>query len=402
MDIQFIDSLVGCTKEILEEVVSVNTIDTRRSIQQGANTFEGNGVILKVEGDIEGHIIFDLSKELFSHIALATAGETDLWSLAETKEEYNELLKSVVLEWGNLINGRIISAMHTHNYKCKSMPEEAYYENYSVLAPKNITTVVVEAKTSYGEYRIYITNKKEKFTENISILLYGILPDIQKVLITRYIPKGYFFLKTQDLKSAELMIRDKTINFLLINIDEIADAPGFVQSLIRIQPDIKVIVFSTGERYTEFHGVISINVVGYISNTLPTETIIKNLEHFLEKEGIRKTERRKHFRIKVSLMDNARIEFQFQGKLIAGDIIDIGLGGLKFALDGKVKVEKFEFGQELDNIKLIISGERIKLKGSIRSFRDNNVNIEILDFYENGRDLLSEYISERVSEDRPL
>ncbi len=402
MDVQFINSLINSTTGVLEEIVRVESYDIKKSIQQGASTFEGNGVILKVVGDIEGHIIFDLSKELFSQIALATAGETDLWSLAETKEEYNELLKSVVLEWGNLINGRIISTMHTHNYKCKSMPEDAYYENYAVLAPKNITTVVVEAKTQYGDYRIYITNKNEKFRENISILLFNILPDILKKLITTYTPKGFFFLQTSNADSALSMVRDKKITFLLINIDGLKNPVSLVQELLKYQPEIKVIVFSTEEKYTAFHGVNYINVVGYIANSLPPETIMNNLEHFFEKEGIRKTERRKHFRIKVSLMDNARVQFNYNDKVVTGDVIDIGLGGAKFALDGSVNIEKFEFGEELNPFKLIIQGQRIKSRVAVRSFNGRHVNIEMLEFYEDSRDILSQYISERVSSERPL
>ena len=128
MDVQFINSLINCTNAVLEELISIKTISQDTSIQQGASTYEGNGVVLKVSGDIDGEIILDLSKQLFSQIALAMAGESDLHSMADTKEEYIELLKSVILEFGNLINGRIISTMHTHNYECESVPDKSYYE----------------------------------------------------------------------------------------------------------------------------------------------------------------------------------------------------------------------------------------------------------------------------------
>lgn len=399
MDVQFINSLVANTTSVLEDVVRVESEDIETSVQQGASTFEGNGVVLRVEGDIEGQIIFDFSKELFSQIALAMAGETDLWSMADTKEEYVELLKSVVLEFGNLINGRIISTMHTHNYDCKSFPDYAYYENYSILAQKNITVIVVEAMTKFGSYKIYITNKKEKFHENIVVLAFNIFEEIISTIVNKYIPKGFFFLRNNDIDVTNRLLAEKNVGYLLINIDNLDDPVGIIGSFVKRRPSAKVIIFSSVEKYTMFHGNPNLNIIGYIDNKLPTDAILTNLEHFFEETGIRKSERRQHVRVKVSLMDNARINFSYQNQNIKGDIINIGLGGLMFALDKNINVNKFNFGEKLDNLKIILSDTTIKVEGTVRSFRDNQVNIEFTDLSEENQNIISQYISERYSGD---
>ncbi len=397
MDVNFINSLILCTKAILEEVVRVESEDIQVSIQQGANSFEGNGVVLKVEGDIEGNIIFDLSKQLFSQIALAVAGETDLWSLAESREEYNELLKSVVLEFGNLINGRIISTMHMHNYKCKSYPEKAFYENLEVLAPRTVTTIIIEAKTKYGNYNIYITNKNERFRENISIILYDIIPYISMPIVNYYTPKGFFFVKTDDPEHAVRVLQNKNIDFMLINIDSLKNPVQTIIEIVKYRPEIKVIVFSTEEMFASFHGIKDANIVGYISNILPQDAITRNLEHFFELQGIRKSERRQHVRVKVSLMDNARVSFVYHNKTISGDLLDVGIGGLMFALDNNLAVDKFEYGENIQNIKMVIGKRKIAVNGTVRSFNGKNVNIEITSLDDINRDLLSQYLSESLS-----
>jgi CheY-specific phosphatase CheX len=382
MDVQFIKSLINCTNAVLEELISVKTVSQETSIQQGASTYEGNGVVLKVTGDIDGEM----------------AGESDLHSMADTKEEYIELLKSVILEFGNLINGRIISTMHTHNYECESVPDRSYYENYAILAPKNVSSVVIETKTNAGDFYIYVTNKKEKFLENITVVMHDIYDTIALPVINKYTPKGFFFLRSDSHEKTESFLRNKNATHILINLDNISNAVKTVEDFTLIKPDIKVILFATADTsFIPFQGKNSVEIIGYIQNNNPEEALLANIDLLFEKTGIRKSERRQHVRVKVSLMDNARVSFNYKGVNIKGDLLDVGTGGIHFAVGGDAKEEMFTFGEKISSIKVFLKDKEISASGTIRSISSGRVNLEFLDLNEKSLDYLSQYISERVS-----
>jgi len=402
MDIQFIESLIECSKAILSEVVKVDTLQIESSIQQGASTSEGNGVVLKVEGDIEGSMIIDLSKQLFFQIALAMAGETDLRSMANDENEYIELLKSVVLEFGNLINGRIIGTMHRHSYKYKSYPDYAYYENFAILAPKTVSVIIIEAKTAIGNYNIYVTNKKEKFKENIVVLLFDLDSKLSQPIVKKYTPNGYFFLNNANLEISQKIVKEKNINFLLINIDNMKNPHTTLQNFLKANPSLNIIIFTSEDAAMISDLIKTQNVVGYISNKVPPDVLITNIEFYFDRAGIKKTERRQHVRIKTSLLDNARMSSWYKSRMISGDVLDIGLGGMMTAIEGGVNPELFTFGEEINDIKIRISDKELKINGTIRSKRGNMVSIEFVNIDEQNSDALSQYVFERISSDASL
>ena len=77
--------------------------------------------------------------------------------------------------------------------------------------------------------------------------------------------------------------------------------------------------------------------------------------------------------------------------------MDVGIGGLMFALDNNLAVDKFEYGENIQNIKMVIGNRKIAVNGTVRSFNGKSVNIEITSLDDMNRDLLSQYLSESLS-----
>ena len=153
MRVEYINPFVESSVSVLKEVLGLQVKRENVSLKAKAIPILDIAVIVGLVGQVEGRVIFDLTKKT----ALNIASKMNEESLSE----FDDLAKATITELGNMITGRAVTRLSELGYKFDVTPPAIFSGQNMEISDINIEALVVPIETELGRVEINVALREK-------------------------------------------------------------------------------------------------------------------------------------------------------------------------------------------------------------------------------------------------
>ncbi len=153
MRVEYINPFVESSVSVLKEVLGLQVKRENVSLKAKAIPILDIAVIVGLVGQVEGRVIFDLTKKTALNIA-SKMNE-------ETLTEFDDLAKATITELGNMITGRAVTRLSELGYKFDVTPPAIFSGQNMEISDINIEALVVPIETELGRVEINVALREK-------------------------------------------------------------------------------------------------------------------------------------------------------------------------------------------------------------------------------------------------
>ncbi len=154
MKAEYLNPFIVSTVEILKQF-GVNKVEKGElKLVKGGVKINKTAIVIGIAGEISGRVIYDMDLDTCLHFAELLMGE-------ELKE-FNEIVKSAIGEFANMITGKAITLLHEQGIKFKISPPTLFTGKDMEITDMDIPALVVPLKTEKGTITINLALKEQK------------------------------------------------------------------------------------------------------------------------------------------------------------------------------------------------------------------------------------------------
>lgn len=400
MDLNYINPFIQAANEIISEVVGVEIKKDELYIRKGKTTKNGVGIILDVNRDVDGRIIFDFTTDMVSNFAEAMIGLNI--SNEEDIQNNKDMVESAIKELGNMISGRAITLLEDKGYDCNINPPEVYLGKDIVLADSQHICIVIDFTSEFGAFSLCLTNKGDTYLDSISLVLYNMNEYIQDALVFAFLPKGFEMFGISDKNDLLKILTQKDIDFLFINTDKLGE--NYKEELKAIKgrskkTNTKLVAFTSKKDLSEFEGLFDETVSFIIPNYFTDSEVIISVKKFFETAGIRHSERRKHVRIDIPSSETIKINFPVEeGAIVEGVIKNLSIGGALFECKDIRFLNKLHIGKRVEGLQMSLEGRIVRASAIVVYRKDSLSAVRFVEIKESFLKIISKYIFKKLSD----
>lgn len=156
----YLNPFVVSAIKIIQKTTRIKVARKGVSMKRGKKSVGGVGVILNLNGEITGKVVYEFSRYMTMRLASSMLKESHI--VSSSKDEFKELLESAILELGNMITGNALSYLQDQGYNCDISPPEFYFGKDVSLVPFYLTTFAIDFVSNYGDFTINLSLNHKK------------------------------------------------------------------------------------------------------------------------------------------------------------------------------------------------------------------------------------------------
>ncbi len=411
MDYNYIKPFIDSATKILKEVTDTNARKSSAYMTSSKQKKLHGGLYIDITGDVAGRIIFNLSKEMVHGFASKMVGKNIEDSESRNLLKDEEFVQSTVGELGNLISGNAITTLENSHYNCNIYPPTPFTDGSGDIMGNDNVIAVIDFTTDIGDFDICIVNQDEKYSKNISILLFNISNSLVYKTVYAFLPRGFYIYDASSEEEIKNIFSKTKIDFMIGDFDNTSYSKKKILSYIRETDHIKELVIaaytSKDDDYDFKRMMDSFDVHYFIPKQAKSTTLIDGIKNLLMAYDIQPGERRKQIRVDISPKEKMLISFKVEREeiepiRIPGLVIDISMGTVFFKISKKI-TPLINLRQKLDNISILIHGYgTIRARGLVFFKKGTTAGIKLMDIEYEHLKMLCEFIFERYNKDLQL
>jgi chemotaxis protein CheX len=136
MRVEYINPFVEATFNVLKEVLNTEVKRGDLYLKSTTMSIQGVAALVGLAGDVEGRVLFDMTKET----ALAVSGAMN----GETFTTLDELAKATIQELANMITAQAVTKLHDLGFKFDLTPPALFTgENMEVSNNLKVESLIV-------------------------------------------------------------------------------------------------------------------------------------------------------------------------------------------------------------------------------------------------------------------
>ena len=159
-NLSYIQPFVVSAIHTIKETTKVKVAKKKVWVKRGKKSIGGVGIILDLRGDITGKVVYEFSRYMTMRLSSMMIEHGNITTTS--KEEFKMLLKSAILELGNIITGNALGFLSKNGYDCDIGVPQFYLGKDVNLIPFYLTTFIMDFTSNYGDFTINLSlhNKK--------------------------------------------------------------------------------------------------------------------------------------------------------------------------------------------------------------------------------------------------
>ena len=142
MKMELIQPFINAADAVLSQGLKSPMAIGNLSMEQEAYRRKGVAAMVRLTGDVEGRIIFDLAPKTAAQVASRFAG-TEL-------PESDELVREAVCELANQVVGNAIATLNDQGFHFRVHPPELHTSDHGPRGTEEIEALVLSFETSSG------------------------------------------------------------------------------------------------------------------------------------------------------------------------------------------------------------------------------------------------------------
>lgn len=152
MRVEYINPFVESAYNILTEVLHAEVSRGELYLKNTAMPMLGVAAIIGLAGDVEGRVLFDMSKDTGIKVASAMLSGMDM----EPVTDLNDMARATLTELANMITGQAVTKLHNLGFKFDLTPPAIFTgDNMSVSDP-SVEALIVPMVLPMGKIEINV------------------------------------------------------------------------------------------------------------------------------------------------------------------------------------------------------------------------------------------------------
>lgn len=153
MRVEYINPFVESSVSVMKEVLGIEVERKEISLKSKAIPVLDVTVIVGLVGQVEGRVLFDMSKKTVLNIC-SKMNEEEI-------TEFDELAKATITELGNMITGRAVTQLADMGYRFDVTPPAIFSGENMEVSDIEMEALVVPVETPLGRIEINVALREK-------------------------------------------------------------------------------------------------------------------------------------------------------------------------------------------------------------------------------------------------
>lgn len=152
MRVEYINPFVESGFNVLREVLNVEVKRGELYLKSTSMPVLGVAAIVGLAGDVEGRVLFDMTKDTAIAISSAMLQGMDM----EPVSELNDMGKATITELANMITGQAVTKLHNLGFKFDLTPPAIFTGDNMEVSDPDFEALIVPMETPQGKIEINV------------------------------------------------------------------------------------------------------------------------------------------------------------------------------------------------------------------------------------------------------
>lgn len=152
MRVEYINPFVESAYNILTEVLNVEVNRGELYLKNAAMPMLGVAAIIGLAGDVEGRVLFDMTRDTGIKVASGMLSSMDM----EPVEDLNEMARATLTELANMITGQAVTKLHNLGFKFDLTPPAIFTGENMSVSDSNFEALIVPMELPMGKIEINV------------------------------------------------------------------------------------------------------------------------------------------------------------------------------------------------------------------------------------------------------
>lgn len=148
MRVEYINPFVESAFNVLKEVLNCDVRRGELFLKSTSMPVMGVAALVGLAGDVEGRVLFDMSKDTALKVASVMNGE-QLPAL-------DDLAKATITELANMITAQAVTKLHDLGFQFDLTPPAIFTGDNMEVTSSDVEALIVPMETSYGKIEINV------------------------------------------------------------------------------------------------------------------------------------------------------------------------------------------------------------------------------------------------------
>ena len=148
MRVEYINPFVEASYNILKEVLNSEVVRGELYLKSTSVPVLGVAALVGLAGDVEGRVLFDMSKQTALGIASVMNGEK--------LTTMDDLAKATIQELANMITGQAVTKLTDLGFKFDLTPPALFTGDNMEVSSSSVEALIVPMKLSVGKIEINV------------------------------------------------------------------------------------------------------------------------------------------------------------------------------------------------------------------------------------------------------
>jgi chemotaxis protein CheX len=152
MRVEYINPFVESAYSVLTEVLNAEVNRGELYLKSTSMPVLGVAAVVGLAGDVEGRVLFDMTKETAVNIASAMLEGMDL----EKPTELDDMGKATITELANMITGQAVTKLHNLGFQFDLTPPAIFTGENMEVSDTGVEALIVPMEIPQGKIEINV------------------------------------------------------------------------------------------------------------------------------------------------------------------------------------------------------------------------------------------------------
>lgn len=152
MRVEYINPFVESAYNVLKEVLNTEVQRGELYLKSTSMPVLGVAAVVGLAGDVEGRVLFDMTKETAIHIASTMLEGMEM----ESGNELDDMSKATITELANMITGQSVTKLHNLGFKFDLTPPAIFTGENMEVSDTGVEALIVPMEVPQGKIEINV------------------------------------------------------------------------------------------------------------------------------------------------------------------------------------------------------------------------------------------------------
>lgn len=152
MRVEYINPFVEAAYSVIKEVLNVEVERGDLYLKSSSIPVLGAAAIVGLAGDVEGRVLFDMSRETALSIANDMLKSMDMDQI----DDLNDMGRATITELANMITGQAVTKLHNQGFKFDLTPPTIFTGENMEISDPGVEALIVPMNIPQGKVEINV------------------------------------------------------------------------------------------------------------------------------------------------------------------------------------------------------------------------------------------------------